>query len=152
MRSLRPHRSIARFFSPWRFLAVVAGTLLLIFIIAFAGKALQNYQLHQQAEALGDEILALQNEKAELENVRAYCQTDAYVERAAPEERHWTKPGEIYLVVVQDAGGLVDASPALPGDPAPQSPDPAPAIVDHDEPYWPAWWGLFFDSELGPSE
>ena len=78
MRAIRTRKDLARLLSPWRFFAVLGGTLVLIFLVAFAGKAIQNYRIHQEAEALRVEVEELKSEKARLNETRAYAQTDSY--------------------------------------------------------------------------
>ncbi len=152
MRTLRTREELARLLSPWRFFAVLGGTLVLIFLVAFAGKAFQNYRIHEEAKALRLEVEELKREKSELEKTRAYVQTDAYVEKATREELHWSKPGEIYLVIVPEPEGQV-LQPE-PSDPA-RTIEPAPLAeedISRNEALWKSWWALFFDSPPGDSD
>ena len=121
----------------------------MIFLVAFAGKALQNYQLNEEAKALRLEVEELQREKSELEGTRAFVQTDAYVEKAAREELHWSKPDEIYLVVVPAPEAQVLQTGSLePMEAAGPTPTEG-GEVSHSEALWKKWWALFFDSPPG---
>ena len=149
MRAIRTRKDLARLLSPWRFFAVLGGTLVLIFLVAFAGKAFQNYRIHQEAETLRLEVEELKREKAQLDETRAYVQTDAYVEKAAREELHWSKPGEIYLVIVPESEGQ---APQPESSDQTEATEPAPVTEEdtsHTDALWKSWWALFFDSPPG---
>jgi cell division protein FtsB len=149
MRAIRTRKDLARFLSPWRFFAVLGGTLVLIFLVAFAGKAFQNYRIHQEAEALRLEVEELKREKAKLDETRAYVQTDDYVEKAAREELHWSKPGEIYLVIVPESEDQPLKPESAEQVEATETTPVTEEDTSHTEALWQSWWVLFFDSPPG---
>lgn len=85
----------------WSRIALLLAVPLLIYVVGAAGlKALEAYQLRQDADRLRREIVELQTRNADLRRQIEYLRTDAYVEKAAREELHLVKPGETATVMV----------------------------------------------------
>jgi cell division protein DivIC len=114
-----------------RLAAVLAVPLLLYALVATGQKALDNYRLNQQADALRVEVRDLRNENIALQRQILHARTDAAIESIAREQLGLVRPGDNPLV-------LVPAGPA-PGADAPATPQPNPA-----PPPWREWWDYFF--------
>lgn len=85
-------------------------------------------------EALRNEISIEQTRQIQLEETRAYVQSDDYVADYARNEAGYILPGEARVVP------LVVEAPPPPTPPPPPEPDPA-AIARP----WQAWWQLLTD-------
>jgi cell division protein FtsB len=111
---------------PRRVLIIAAGFVVAYFGVAIVGNAINRYQLEQHAATLRAEIAALEAQQQRLEALRAYMQTDEFIERMARDEG---------LVMPGDTVVLVTA-------PAP-SPTPPPSSTG-------PWWERYFG--VGPRE
>lgn len=99
-----------------------------------ARKALEVYQLNQQASVIRQEVAQLRDRNAELRRQMEYLQSPEYVERAAREQLNLVRPGDIPLVVVSPAGKEPSAEAA-------SAPSQAwPETI----PNWQRWWNYFF--------
>ena len=114
-----------------RFLAVLAVPILLYALVATGQKAIDNYRLNQQAEALRVEVLNLRSQNIQLQQEINEARSDAAVEKIAREQLGLVKPGDNALVIAP-----------VPGAPAarPAAPTPAPAP---EPPPWQQWRDLF---------
>jgi cell division protein FtsB len=134
-----------------RLAAVLAVPLVLYALVATGQKALDNYRLNKEADALRAEVVALRNHNIELQQQIEDARTDVAIERIAREQLGLVKPGDKPLVLTGDAaststlGRTVDPEPngtwaqgqkALP---ASSSPTPPP-----EGPVWRQWWDYFF--------
>ena len=122
-----------------RLAAVLAVPLLLYALVATGQKALDNYRLNQQAEALRNEVVALRNENIRLQQEIEAARTDAAIEHIAREQLGLIKPGDKPLVLVggSSAGreAAASTSPAPANAPPPGAPPP---------PVWRQWWDQLF--------
>ena len=117
-----------------RLAAVLAVPLLLYALVATGQKALDNYHLNQQAEALRGEVRALRDENIQLQQAILQARTDASIEAMAREQLGLVKPGDHAVVLVHSsASGAPDVASAPP-------PPPPPPEV----PPWRQWWDVFF--------
>ena len=78
-------------------------TVTALFIVVYsgftvAGNAARSYELKQQTQQLQQQIASDQNEYQQLDALRRYMGTDAYVESVARQEG-LVKPGDITVVV-----------------------------------------------------
>ena len=91
--------------------------------------------LNDLAHALESEIAVLTQEQQDLEAVKAYYSSPAYVEAWAHDQGKMVRAGEILVIPVYDkharAGLTVTSS------------EPARPL-----PTWHVWWSLFLDSPL----
>ena len=113
-----------------RLAAVLVVPLLLYALVATGQKALDNYRLNQDADALRAEVMALRSENIQLQKQIEVARTDAAIEAIAREQLGLIKPGDHPLVLISPA-----AQPAAAPAPAP-NPTPLPA--------WRQWWDYFF--------
>jgi cell division protein DivIC len=114
-----------------RLAAVLVVPFLLYALFATGQKALDNYRLNQQADALRGEIRDLRNENIALQQQILDARTDASIERIAREQLGLVKPGDNPLVLISAEG---NASTAAEVAPQPATPRPP----------WRQWWEYFF--------
>lgn len=90
--------------------ALLAGAFLVLIGVSMAQEFRRRYVLQQHIQALRADIAARESRIQELQRLREYVATDAYVERVAREKFNYQKPGERVVVV-------------------PQAPSPSPAAL-----------------------
>ena len=100
-------------------------------IFSAAGYVLRSYDLGRRETELRREVVALQRQRAELEALRAYLQSDEYVEYSARKLLGFVRPGETLVVV---------SGP----DPVAASPTPSPGASDG--PWWRRLYGEFWSA------
>ena len=116
-----------------RLAAVLAVPLLLYALVMTGQKAVENYELNQQADALRAQIAGLRAQNVALQQDIEQARTDAAIEAIAREQLGLIRPGDHPLVLVNDP-----AAPHASSEVTPQAP-PAPP-----EPTWRQWWNYFF--------
>lgn len=77
----------------------LAILLLGLFAYAFLQTAAQSYRLRETERTLFDEVQGLRQQRAELEGLAAYLESDEYVEAFARQQFGLVKPGETLVVV-----------------------------------------------------
>jgi len=117
-----------------RLAAVLAVPLLLYALVMTGQKAVENYQLNQQAGALRAQIVGLRAQNVELQQQIEQARTDSAIETIAREQLGLIKPGDHPLVLISD--GSAASAPPVAGQPVPVPPAP--------EPTWRQWWDYFF--------
>ena len=113
-----------------RLAAVLVVPLLLYALVATGQKALDNYRLNKEADALRGEIQALRTDNIALQQQIEAARTDTAIETIAREQLGLIKPGDHPLVLVSNS-----APPAPAAAPVPPAPPP---------PVWRQWWDFFF--------
>ena len=116
-----------------RLAAVLAVPLLLYALVATGQKAVENYELNQQADGLKSDIADLRAQNIQLQQDIEAARTDAAIETIAREQLGLIRPGDHPLVLISQPGPS-----AVPG--AAQPPAPAP----DSRPPWRQWWDYFF--------
>ena len=116
-----------------RLAAVLAVPLVLYALVAIGQKAVENYQLNQQADALRAEVVNLRNQNIDLQQQIEQARTDSAIETIAREQLGLIKPGDHPIVVVSQQQQKQNTSA-----PAPAPPAPAP------RPTWRQWWDYLF--------
>lgn len=118
-----------------RLAAVLAVPLLLYALVATGQKAVENYQLNQQADGLRSDIAALRAQNLQLQQDIETARTDAAIESIAREQLGLIRPGDHPLVLISRAGAPTGASTssAQPRAPAPDT-----------RPPWRQWFDYFF--------
>ncbi|MBI4302261.1 MAG: septum formation initiator family protein [Chloroflexi bacterium] len=104
--------------------------LLIYFGLAAGAKAVENYQLRQQALGIQQEITELQTRHTLLSQYREYLASDEYIEKAAREELNLVKSGETAVIVL---------SP-----PPSENPNPLPDTKPNNPSWWRQWWDFLF--------
>jgi cell division protein FtsL len=117
-----------------RLSAVLAVPLLLYALFAAGQKAVENYQLNQQADALRAQLVSLRAQNIQLQQDIEQARTDAAIERIAREQLGLIKPGDHPLVLVSSAD---TSTPVV-------APAPAPSPPVEARPTWRQWWDYFF--------
>jgi cell division protein FtsL len=116
-----------------RLAAVLAVPLLLYALVMTGQKAVENYQLNQQADALRGQIAGLRAQNVQLQQQIEQARTDAAIETIAREQLGLIKPGDHPLVLIAD-GSTPSAAPVAA----------QPAAAAAPEPTWRQWWNYFF--------
>jgi cell division protein FtsB len=114
-----------------RLAAVLVVPLLLYALVATGQKALDNYHLHRDADALRAQVLDLGAQNIQLQQQIEQARTDTAIETIAREQLGLVMPGDHPVVLVSDS-----AQPVVPPTPAPAATPPPPA--------WRQWWDYFF--------
>ena len=104
----------------------LAILLLGLFAYAFLQTAAQSYRLRESERLLFQEVQELRQQRAELEGLAAYLESDEYVEAFARQQFGLVKPGETLVIV--DAP--TESAQRLPGE---------------------RWWEALFDTAAPPS-
>src|SRR5579872_2073552 len=120
-----------------RVAAVLSVPLLLYVLVATGQKALENYHLTQQADALRVEIVNLRSQNIQLQQDIERARTDTAIETIAREQLGLIKPGD-HPVVITDTTG----STATPANPPPAA--SAASAAEQQRPIWRQWWDYFF--------
>ena len=115
---------------PFRLIVGLAVPLLLYGLVATGQKALDNYRLNQEAEALRTEIAGLRSENIQLQLQIEHARTDTAIETIAREQLGLIKPGDHPLVLI-DSGATAPPAPTPPSTVPPQ-------------PVWRQWYEYFF--------
>jgi cell division protein FtsB len=116
-----------------RLAAVLVVPLLLYVLVATGQKAIENYRLNQDANALRAEIVGLRAQNILLQQQIEQARTDAAIETIAREQLGLIKPGDHPVVLVDQSSQQRTAAPTA----APASSAPPP-------PAWRQWWDYFF--------
>jgi cell division protein FtsB len=117
-----------------RLAAVLVVPLLLYALVATGQKALDNYRLNQQAEALRADVAVLRAQNVQLQQQIEHARSDTAIETIAREQLGLIKPGDHPLVLLPIAG------PPSPTTAAPPPAAPAPP----PPPTWQQWWDYLF--------
>ena len=113
-----------------RLAAVLVVPLLLYVLVATGQKAVDNYRLNREADALRTEILGLRSDNIQLQKQIEQARTDTAIETIAREQLGLIKPGDHPLVLVSQA--------------APPPPAPTPVPSAPPQPAWRQWWDYLF--------
>jgi cell division protein FtsB len=120
-----------------QFVAIIALSISVFFIVDFARRAAANYRVQREAERLSQEVELAQQHQQRLLNRRSYVASDLYVEELARKELKWARPGETVVVVMPTPEAAAKSvQPIISGAAA------GPAASTPAE----AWWLLFFGS------
>ena len=122
-----------------RLASVLAVPLLLYALVMTGQKAVENYQLNQQADALRAQIVDLRGQNVQLQQQIEDARTDTAIETIAREHLGLVKPGDHPLVLVSD-GSAPTASAAQSSGTSAQTAAPSPAPA----PIWRQWFNYFF--------
>lgn len=115
-----------------RFAAVLVVPLLLYVLVATGQKALDNYRLNRDADALRAEIRSLRTDNIQLQQQIELARTDTAIETIAREQLGLIKPGDHAVVLVAQAAQSTAAAPAATSAPPPSLPP------------WRQWWDYLF--------
>ena len=123
--------------SRFRQLVVVLSLPFFLYLAyAVAGRALELYSLRLEMGQARSDIARLQSEQEQLQQQKAFLETDQYVEWVAREELGMIKKGEVGLLILTPD----DLRPEARAAPATEANHPAA----YRRPNWQRWWDHFF--------
>jgi cell division protein FtsB len=100
--------------NPRRMLLVASLFIIGYFGVSIVGNAVTRYQLDRQQEELRREIAALREQQRRLEALRAYMQSDEFIERSA-RDLGLVRPGDTAVVVsAPTPAAVATVPPGLP--------------------------------------
>ncbi len=118
-------------------LLIAAGV---IFVLVVIGeKAVQGYEMRQEARALQRRIEQLRQENRGLSQELDYLRSDEYIEKVAREELGLVRPGDVAVAIVQPQNKKDQLPAPIPTPP----PTPTPEPERRDVPNWQRWLSLF---------
>lgn len=98
-------------FGPFQMVIAVALLLIGLFVYAAFQTAVQNHSLQVQERVLRDDIAQQQQQRAKLEGLSKYTNSDEYIEAIARTEFGLVLPGEVAIVVEGPVVPLADRTP-----------------------------------------
>jgi cell division protein DivIC len=101
--------------SSGKIILLVTSLVVAYFLVTAALGAVRSYQLHQREGSLRGEIQELQSRYERLDALRAYLNSDEYIEAAAREQLGLVREGET---------GIIAIASQPPPSPAPDDPHP----------------------------
>jgi cell division protein DivIC len=99
-----------------RIVLVVTALAITYFLFTAALGAVRSYQLHQREDRLRTEITELQARYERLDALKAYLNSDEFIESAAREQLGLVRPGETGFITIASQPAPTPA----PGDPQPE--------------------------------
>ncbi len=108
-------------------------------LIIIGRKAVQGYEMRQEARAIQHRIEQLKQENRQLGQELDYLHSDQYVEKVAREQLGLVRPGDVAVTIV--GGPDQKEEPSLVSTPTPPTPTPEPQR--RDTPNWQRWLSLF---------
>lgn len=121
----------------YRLLPLVIAAGVLFVLVAIGGKAVQGYEMKQEARALEQRVDQLKKENRRLTQDLDYLRSDQYIEKVAREDLGLVRPGDVAVAAL---GIEEPRSPSLQPTP---TPSPTPGAVEQDIPNWQRWLSLF---------
>jgi cell division protein FtsB len=118
-----------------QFVAIIALSISIFFIIDLGNRAAANYRVQREAERLSQEVEMARRYQEKLLARRSYVASDLYIEEVARKELKWARPGETVIVVMPTP----EATTQLP---PPDAQTATIGAVVHTPTQ--AWWLLFF--------
>ncbi|MCK9485648.1 MAG: septum formation initiator family protein [Dehalococcoidia bacterium] len=98
-------------FGPTQMVLTLALLLVGLFAYAFLQTAAQSYRLREAERELIAEVQDLRDQRAELEGLADYLESDEYIEAFARQQFGLVKPGETVVEVDAPAGTVGDRVP-----------------------------------------
>lgn len=121
---------------------LLVGAGVLFVLVTIGGKAMQGYEMRQEAKAVEQQVDQLKRENRELATELEYYKSDQYIEKVAREELGLVRPGDVPVVIISP--GNTRTSPDL----LPKAtPVPTASPRTRDTAIWQRWLAIFVDSE-----
>lgn len=120
-------------------IGILAATLALFFMVAFATESVEAYRLRAWRDQLQDEIEAMRRERAELEEEGHRRNSVAWAEEVLRDAGQ-VGPGMVSVLAITATPGPTPA-PTVVATPLPEA-TPIPRDAPFDNPNWDAWWRL----------
>lgn len=124
------------------FFPLLVGAGVLFVLVTIGGKAVQGYEMKQEAKAVQQRVDELKKENRDLAGQLDYYKSDEYIEKVAREELGLVRPGDVPVVIVSPNSGRT--SPNLLPKPTPV---PTASPRANDTTTWQRWLAIFVDSE-----
>lgn len=118
-----------------QFVAIIALSISIFFIIDLGNRAAANYRVQREAERLSQEVEMARRYQEKLLARRSYVASDLYVEEVARKELKWARSGETVIVVMPTPETTTQLPP-------PDAQTATRGAVVHTPAQ--AWWLLFF--------
>ncbi len=134
----QPNRLIAFLYG---LIPLVVAVCVLFVLAVVGGKAVQGYEMRQEAKAMERRIDQLKRENRQLGQQLDYYRSDEYVEKVAREELGLVRPNDVAVIVVPSDGPRTSPMPAIP------TPTPAAVPPKEEVPTWQRWLSLFVGEE-----
>jgi cell division protein FtsB len=113
-----------------RWAAVLVLVVMIVAALNFNARLTTLQQMRDEETRLKRAVSAEQARRSDLQSLRSYVASDAYVEHWARVEAKMIKPGEVVIVLV--APNVAPANPTMP------------AAVQMPKTILEEWWSLFF--------
>ena len=136
--SHQPNRLIAFLYSLVP-LAIAGGVLLVLIVVG--GKAVQGYEMRQEARAIERRVDQLKHQNKDLTQKLDYYRSDEYVEKVAREELGLVRPNDVAVIIVPPDGSR---SPFVSPTPPPTIPS---AVTETEVPTWQKWLSVFIGKD-----
>lgn len=120
-------------------LPVVITIAVILVLVVIGGKAVQGYEMRQEARALEQRLEQLKKQNRQLSKELDYYRSDEYIEKAAREELGLIRQGEVAVAMVLPENRR---SSSLQPTPAPAPTVVPPANPPHN---WQKWLSVFVD-------
>lgn len=135
------HRTGRLFSVFYAFFPLLVGAGVLFVLVIIGGKAVQGYEMKQEAKSMEQKVDDLRRENRRLAEELQYYKSDQYIEKVAREELGLVRPADVPVIVVSPDGGK-PISPLLAPTPVPTSmPRPKESAT------WQRWLDIFIDRE-----
>ena len=121
---------------------VIAGGVIFV-LVMIGGKAVQGYEMRQEARAIQQRIEQLKQENRRLSRELDYLKSDEYIEKVAREELGLVRPGDVPVVMVPPDGQRAQSTLPTPSP----TPAPTPSPERRSIPIWQRWLALFMGQE-----
>ena len=131
---------ISKGISTRQVIAILASTLALFFLVAFAIKSVDAYRLRSWRDQLQSEIADMERQRDELQRELERRQSASWVEQVLRDAGKLPE-GVVAVVPVPLTPSPMPTAMATPEPPAPAGPD----RLLFDNPNWTAWKGLIWE-------
>lgn len=106
-------------------------------LVVIGGKAVQGYEMRQEARAVERRIEQLKRENHRLSQELEYLRSDQYIEKVAREDLGLVRPGDVAVAVILPEDRRASALLPTP------TPSPTPSPAESNIPIWQRWLSLF---------
>ena len=123
----------------YAFFPLLVGAGVLFVLVIIGGKAVQGYEMKQEAKAMEQRVDQLRKENRHLAEELDYYKSDQYIEKVAREELGLVRPADVPVIVVSPDQGKTTSIPPT-STPVPATPTPVKESAT-----WQRWLDIFVD-------
>ncbi len=134
----RPNPLVAVFYA---FFPLLVGAGVLFVLVIIGGKAVQGYEMRQEAKAMEQKVDQLRRENRDLAGQLDYYKSDQYIEKVAREELGLARPNDVPVIMVYPDGSQ---GPSVVPTPVPT---PVPQRRQKETATWQRWLDIFVDRD-----